>query len=139
MTSFSGINKPPFSVIWMQERETGKGTVVCFDYKPGSKNISRKGPRNCRCLYATLGQVGFPDFLSRVAASIDCMWFSLRRTTYVVAVESDKGEIRVRSFENQDDKGGVVKRGRAVTKGEQYPSAFGTGAGAPQIPRLRSG
>ncbi len=22
-----------------------------------------------------------PDFLSRVAASVDCMWFSLRRTT----------------------------------------------------------
>ena len=29
-----------------------------------------------------------PDFLSRVAASADCMWFSLGRTTYVVASES---------------------------------------------------
>jgi hypothetical protein len=26
-----------------------------------------------------------PDFLSRVVTSIKCMWFSLRRTTYVVA------------------------------------------------------
>jgi hypothetical protein len=32
-----------------------------------------------------------PDFLSRVAASVKCMWFSLRRTTYVVADES--GEV----------------------------------------------
>jgi hypothetical protein len=32
-----------------------------------------------------------PDFLSRVAASVNCMWFSLRRTTYVVAGES--GEV----------------------------------------------
>jgi hypothetical protein len=29
-----------------------------------------------------------PDFLSRVAASVNCMWFSLERTTYVVAGES---------------------------------------------------
>jgi hypothetical protein len=29
-----------------------------------------------------------PDFLSRVAASVNCMWFSLGRTTYVVAGES---------------------------------------------------
>jgi hypothetical protein len=32
-----------------------------------------------------------PDFLSRVAASVKGMWFSLRRTTYVVADES--GEV----------------------------------------------
>jgi hypothetical protein len=32
-----------------------------------------------------------PDFLSRVAASVNCMWFSLGRTTYVVAGES--GEV----------------------------------------------
>ena len=29
-----------------------------------------------------------PDFLSRVAASVNYMWFSLGRTTYVVAGES---------------------------------------------------
>src|SRR5271156_6984074 len=32
-----------------------------------------------------------PDFLSRVAASVNCMWFSLKRTTYVVAGNS--GEV----------------------------------------------
>ena len=32
-----------------------------------------------------------PDFLSRVAASVNCMWFSSRRTTYVVPGES--GEV----------------------------------------------
>jgi hypothetical protein len=32
-----------------------------------------------------------PDFPSRVAASVNCMWFSLGRTTSVVAVES--GEV----------------------------------------------
>jgi len=32
-----------------------------------------------------------PDFLSRVAASVNCMWFSLGRTTSVVAIES--GEV----------------------------------------------
>jgi hypothetical protein len=31
-----------------------------------------------------------PDFLSRVAASVDCMWFSLGRTTYVVPSESSE-------------------------------------------------
>jgi hypothetical protein len=39
----------------------------------------------------TAGPSAPPDFLSRVAASVNCMWFSLRRTTYVVAGES--GEI----------------------------------------------
>jgi hypothetical protein len=29
-----------------------------------------------------------PDFLSEVAASVKFVWFSLRRTTYVVAGES---------------------------------------------------
>jgi hypothetical protein len=32
--------------------------------------------------------LGFPDFLLRVAASIKYMWFSLRRTTYLVVGES---------------------------------------------------
>jgi hypothetical protein len=32
-----------------------------------------------------------PDFLSRVAASVNCVWLSLRRTTYTVAGES--GEV----------------------------------------------
>jgi hypothetical protein len=32
-----------------------------------------------------------PDLLSRVAASVDCMWFSLGRTNYLVASES--GEV----------------------------------------------
>ena len=32
-----------------------------------------------------------PDFLSRVTASVNRMWFSLRRTTYVVVAES--GEV----------------------------------------------
>jgi hypothetical protein len=36
--------------------------------------VSKRCPRNCRSL-------GFPDFLSRVAASVNCMWFSLGRTT----------------------------------------------------------
>ena len=29
----------------------------------------------------TAGPSASPDFLSRVAASVNCMWFSLRRTT----------------------------------------------------------
>jgi fumarate reductase subunit C len=29
--------------------------------------------------------LAFPDFLSRVAASVRCVWFSLERTTSVVA------------------------------------------------------
>ncbi len=32
-----------------------------------------------------------PDFLSKVAASVGCMWFSLRRTTYVVAGKGRDG------------------------------------------------
>jgi hypothetical protein len=36
---------------------------------------------NCRSL-------AFPDFLSRVAASVSFVWFSLERTTSVVAGES---------------------------------------------------
>jgi hypothetical protein len=48
-----------------------------------SKNISTKGPLDCRSL-------GFPDFLSRVAASVSCVWFSLERTTSVVAGESSE-------------------------------------------------
>jgi hypothetical protein len=32
-----------------------------------------------------------PDFLSRIAASVNYMWFSLERTTYVVGGES--GEV----------------------------------------------
>jgi hypothetical protein len=31
-----------------------------------------------------------PDFLSRVAASVSCVWFSLERTTSVVAGESSE-------------------------------------------------
>ncbi len=38
-----------------------------------------------------------PDFLSRVVASVNCMWFSLGRTTKVVPVRVVKQEIRVRS------------------------------------------
>jgi hypothetical protein len=34
--------------------------------------------------------LGSPDFLSRVAASVNCVWFSLLRTTCVVAGESGK-------------------------------------------------
>ena len=41
-----------------------------------------RGPRRAHCR-----SLGFPDFLSRVAASINCMWFSLRRTTFAVAGE----------------------------------------------------
>jgi hypothetical protein len=45
--------------------------------------ISRRGSRNCR-------SVGFPDFLSRVVASVNCMWFSLGRTTKVALVRAVK-------------------------------------------------
>jgi hypothetical protein len=38
-----------------------------------------------------------PDFLSRVVTSISCVWFSLERTTSMVAGESSEQEIRVRS------------------------------------------
>jgi hypothetical protein len=52
-----------------------------------------------------------PDFLSRVAASVHCMWFSLRRTTYVVAGES--GEVGNPGTLGDD------KKERAVGYGER--------------------
>ena len=39
----------------------------------------------------TAGPSAPPDFLSEVAASVNSVWFSLKRTTYVVAGES--GEV----------------------------------------------
>jgi hypothetical protein len=39
----------------------------------------------------TAGPSATPDFLSRIAASVNRMWFSLGRTTYAVAGES--GEV----------------------------------------------
>src|ERR1700735_3264169 len=44
-----------------------------------------------------------PDFLSRVAASVNCMWFSLGRTTQVATVRAVKQEIRVRSGCTNDE------------------------------------
>jgi hypothetical protein len=42
----------------------------------------------------TAGPSASPDFLLRVAASIKDMWFSLRRTTYLVVARMVKQEIR---------------------------------------------
>jgi hypothetical protein len=51
---------------------------------------SAEGGENCRSLAS-------PDFLSRIASSVEWMWFSLRRTTPVVVIETTKQEIRVLS------------------------------------------
>jgi hypothetical protein len=56
-------------------------------------------PREVR---GTAGSSAPPDFLSRVAASVNCVWFSLRRTTCVVAGESGEvgnpGTLRRKTF-----------------------------------------
>jgi hypothetical protein len=68
-----------------------------------------------------------PGFLLRVAASVNCMWFSLRRTTYVVVGESGEVGNPGALVENEDDKGGLVRKGRAVTKESYNPGLAGRG------------
>jgi hypothetical protein len=65
-----------------------------------SKNIPRKGPRNCRSLgYAT------PDFLLRLVALMSFMRLSLLKATHVALSGAAKQEIRVR-FGRDDKRGG---------------------------------
>jgi hypothetical protein len=69
-----------------------------------SKNISKRGPRNCRSLHGTPGQVGFapPDFLWKLVALTDLMRLSLRerRTRNLV-------QCRAAGNPGRDDKGKV--------------------------------
>jgi hypothetical protein len=63
-----------------------------------SKNISKRGPQNCRSLhYAT------PDFLWNLVALVHFMRPSLRKGADVVLSGAAWQEIRVRS--GRDDKG----------------------------------
>jgi hypothetical protein len=63
-----------------------------------SKNISKKGPRNCRSLHYAP-----PDFLWNLAALVQFMRPSLRKGAYAALSSAAWQEIRVRS--GRDDKG----------------------------------
>ena len=47
--------------------------------------------------WRTAGPSASPDFLSRVAASVSCVWFSLKRTTSGSPMRAVQQEIRLRS------------------------------------------
>jgi hypothetical protein len=59
----------------------------------------------------TADPLASPDFLSRVAASVNRMWFSLRRTTYVVAGESGEVGNPAALGMTKGEGGGSGKRG----------------------------
>jgi hypothetical protein len=85
----------------LRERRIRDFVRCCVAGNPGalrSKNISRKGPRNCRSLrYAT------PNFLLRLVALMSFMRLSLMKAAHVALSGAAKQEIRVRF--GRDDKG----------------------------------
>jgi hypothetical protein len=62
-----------------------------------------------RSLHGTPGQVGFPGFPVEVAASVSFVWFSLERTTSVVAGESREAG-NPGTLPRQAGAGGMTKR-----------------------------
>ena len=64
-----------------------------------------------------------PDFLSRVAASVNYMWFSLRRTTYVVAGES--GEVGNPGRLGMTKRGGLLKERGPLSRDRAVVGAAG--------------
>ena len=127
--------------------------------------LTRRG--FCLGFRRTAGPSASPDFLSRVAASINCMWFSLGRTTYVVAGEigeagnpgtlgmterrgSLRGEDRcpgaraVVRFVTFDTRSGELRTASLPSNNglgnacELTRRGFVWGSGAPHVPRLRS-
>jgi hypothetical protein len=111
----------------------GAGTCfpVCLSATLRSKNISKRGPLNCRSLHFAT-----PDFLWKLVALVYFMRPSLRKGAQVVLSSAAWQEIRVRS--GRDDKGGsgALSQYWFVDAGTADPSAsLGMTKGAATLPR----